>query len=444
MANHVLIGFGDRIYQGITGFVTRWKTSDTARSITVVYVGDMLSKVLAVATTLLLIRGLPTSDYASYVAFIGVGSLVVALVGGGINFALVRFSAEYYSRTNQKPYLLNLFSVLFQIAVFALILVVVTIFPDQTANTILGSTKHASIIMAAMFWGLGSLLIETGRSMLQALERYRRYVFILWITNLGSLLIVSGLWFSGRLEFSSVARGLSILYILIGIWVVGNGFYGITQTNGRSWAAKFQADKGLVREFLLATSWLMGYAITLAAFSRTDILMLSRYAPRSELAIYGVALQYYSLGILLLGSIQAVLRTKFSKADMQDTDRQQDFLRKWLQISVWTGIPILAFMLFGKPLFVFLNGEEYEGAFLVLAILAVGLWLSFMFSPLANILIGRKDFKFLFGLSLVAFAFNLVANYVGIHMWGAVGAAFVLVLTHNVVLQGPIFLRIRS
>ena len=145
----------------------------------------------------------------------------------------------------------------------------------------------------------------------------------------------------------------------------------------------------------------------------------------------------------MLGSIQAVLRTKFSKADMQDTDRQQDFLRKWLQISVWTGIPILVFMLFGKPLFVFLNGEEYEGAFLVLAILAVGLWLSFMFSPLANILIGRKDFKFLFGLSLVAFAFNLVANYVGIHMWGAVGAALVLVLTHNVVLQGPIFLRIR-
>ena len=37
-------------------------------------------------------------------------------------------------------------------------------------------------------------------------------------------------------------------YILIGIWVVGNGFYGITQTNGRSWAARFQADKGLVRE----------------------------------------------------------------------------------------------------------------------------------------------------------------------------------------------------
>ena len=56
--------------------------------------------------------------------------------------------------------------------------------------------------------------------------------------------------------------------------------------------------------------------------------------------------------------------------------------------------PTLVFMLFGKPLFVFLNGEEYEGAFLVLAILAVGLWLSFMFSPLANILIGRKDFKF--------------------------------------------------
>lgn len=422
----------------------RWRYSPTARRIALVYSGDLVSKILAVVTTILLIRGLTTVDYASYIAFISIAGLSASLVGSGINNALVRFSAEQFSRTGTRPYTLNLLSVAVQMGFFLCLFVTIALFSEKTSSIILGSTEYANIVTASLFLGFGILLIEAGRSMLQAEERFKQFTVVLWLKNGGTLVVVGGLWIIHKLSFESVAFGLSALYLTIGLPLTALGTYGVFKIKAGSLESDFKASPNLLRDFFSATGWLIAYGFTLTAFSRIDIMLLSRYSEHSELAIYGVALQYYSLAILLLSSIQAVLRTKFSRVDMQDKNQQRRFLRDWLRLTAWGWVPLLGLILFGKPIFVLLNGQEYESAFIIFCIMSFGVWLSLMFSPLVNILIGRKDFKFLFGLGLVAFSFSLLANYVGIRNWGALGAAIALVLTHNLVLQMPILWRIRS
>ena len=197
-----------------------------------------------------------------------------------------------------------------------------------------------------------------------------------------------------------------------------------------------------MRNFLNASGWLIAYFVTLAGFSQMDKLMLLRFASASELANYGVAFQYYSFALLLLGSILTVLTPKFSRIEMQDPIRHRQFLLKWLQYSAWIGLPVILFIVFGKPIFIFLNGIQYEHSFGILAILSVGVWLSLMLSPLVTILISRKEFRFLFLLAANAFLISLVLFYIGVRNWGGLGAAVVVILVNNVAVQIPILWRV--
>jgi O-antigen/teichoic acid export membrane protein len=226
----------------------------------------------------------------------------------------------------------------------------------------------------------------------------------------------------------------------IGLWLLANylGNFGLSGLKNF-----FLHQKEEVKQFLIGSGWLIGYFLMLNLFSRMDILMLLRFKSKEELAIYGVAFQYYSLSLLFLGSIHAVLLPKFSKADMQQPERQKAFLKQWLLWSAWLAVPIILFDVFGKPLFVWVNGSIYENSFPIFIIFSVGIWLSMMFSPLVNILISQGDFRFLFFLGIAAFVSNILLNLFLVPLFGGVGAAATVILSVGFI-NIVSFLRIRS
>jgi O-antigen/teichoic acid export membrane protein len=417
----------------------KWVESPTARNISKVYVGDVVSKILSAGVMLILIRGMTKLDYASYVAFTSIAVLSASLIGNGINNALVRFSAEHISRTGEKPFSLYLLSLGFELTIFLIVLLFMLVFPKQIATLFLGKPDFANIIPIGALFGLGRLLLAIGMSILQTEERFNQYIWSLWLKNGLTLLVVVALWFSQSLNFRLVAWGLTIIQLLVGGGIAISGIAGILTT---TWKKRIERERYLVTDFLYASGWLIAYFVVLAAFSRLDVVMLSRYSSEVELANYGVAFNYYSMALLLLGSIHAVLRPKFSRIEMQNGDKQTRFLSTWLHNSIWVGVPAMLFIFFGKPIFLFINGIQYERSFTILCVLTIGFWLSLMFSPLVNILMSRKNFRFLFILAVIAFVINLTANYVGVRIGGGVGAAIAVVLSHNIVLQVPVLLRV--
>jgi len=146
--------------------------------------------------------------------------------------------------------------------------------------------------------------------------------------------------------------------------------------------------------------------------------------------------------LIFLGSINSVLLPKFSQQDMQNIDKQRTFTLRWLKISSWLILPILIFDLFGKKLFIWINKAQYADAFDIFVIFSIGIWLSFMLSPLTNILFSRGNFRFLFTVSLLALIVCIVGNNLVVPLWGGNGAAVVMVLTHNFVIQVPILIKV--
>ncbi len=428
-----------KITAWISTLVARVKHSSTTRHILLVYIGDVFAKGLAALTSIILIRFFTNADYAGYTAFYSVAILFYSLIGTGINLSMVRYAVEYQETTGEKAYVINLLALMVEFACFLVLAGLVLVFPRPTTVLVLGTDAYSSLVGLSVFLGLGMLMFETGRSYMLAEEKFPVFVGFAVLKNLSILIGALLLIRFETLKLGVFSRLLLGLQLLNGLFVLLYGFRGVFSKLKPGWWEKL---KQLFGEFAAASGWLVAYGVVIAILTRLDVMMLSRFADEDALAQYGVAFQFYSFAILILASIGSVLKPKFAKKEMQMAANQRKFLLQWLRSTVLLGIPVLLVILFAKPLYVLVVGVRYTYSFTIFRILLVGVWLSLMFSPLVQILLSRKDFKFLFLASLGALAAGVVVNYVGVQLWGPVGPAVSVIVSNNLVLQCLILWRV--
>lgn len=410
----------------------------TARNIIKVSFGDVTSKIFNVGSVLILIRGLSIEDYTTYIFISSVGVYLSGLIGSGINVALVRYSLDYVSRFGSKPKALYQLAFLVELLVFLVLSTISFFFIDKISVFLFGCLAYAQNLALGLIFGLGLLILNFCRTIYQAEEEFNGLVLTSWISQISIFLLLLTSYILKKLNVNNVIVIYTVIYFMVSgaIFVLRRDLFNIKRI-----FTELQTNKELVINFLKGLGWLVGYFFVLSIMSRLDIYFLSKYANAKEIATYGVAFQYYGMGILLLASIHSVLLPRFAHVEMQAREAQVSFLSKWLKVSVWLLLPILAFDLFGKEIFLFINGSRYENAFPILVVFSLGIWLSMMLSPLVNIIISKGEFKFLFVLSVFGLAFNLLGNFFFVPLWGGIGAAAVIILTQNIVIQTPILLK---
>jgi len=407
-----------------------WENSPTIRNILKVSIGDITSKIFSFATAFLLIRGLSVSDYATYTTFSGISFLFSGIVGAGINIALIRFTSDHLSRENEKPLALYALSISFELLVYALVAGICLVFPKQSTLLLFGQLALTVPLQLGVLAGLGMLMLQFARSLYQAEEKFNNYIGTLWFVQVLIFVSLGLLWALQLLSFVPVAIIFATVQLGTGFFLLANYLRDLQLSNLIN---LLLGQKTVLKQFIISSGWLIGYFLVLNLFSRMDVLMLLRFKGEEELAIYAVAFQFYSLSLLFLGSIHAVLLPKFSKIDMQNPVKQRAFLKKWLQMSVWLIIPIILFDWLGKPLFVWLNGSAYEKSFPIFIVFSIGIWFSLMFSPLVNILMGTNQFNFMFLLGVVAFCINIILNLLLVPSLGGLGAAIAVIISISII-----------
>jgi len=404
--------------------------SDFRRDLVKVYGGDILSTFIGALTALLIIRGLAVNEYASYTAFYSITTLTPLLIGCGINFALVRFSAEYISKTGKKPLELYFINFILQFVLYLIVVIFVLAFSDRVTNILFGQKAFDDALRYGLIAGAGTLITQAGRGVYNAEEKFGNYIRALWLRQLLIFLIILTFFLLNRLTFQHTAR----IIMFAELTVAGIIFYHISR-EARAYRSILELKKvsGAIKEFISSTKWLIAYFSIVTAFQKFDVFMLSHFSTEVELANYGVAFRYYSLAMIVLVSLNAVMLPKFSKPDMKDLDRQREFTSKWLKVTVWLFIPFFIFYMFGKPLFLLISGAQYDKAFYMFIVLLFGFWLNMMFSPMVHVVMARKAYKFLFFLGLTAFLWSLAGNYGFVPRWGGIGAACVTVIAYNLI-----------
>ena len=146
-----------------------------------------------------------------------------------------------------------------------------------------------------------------------------------------------------------------------------------------------------------------------------------------------MAFKYYSVGLLLLGSIHAVLLPKMSREAKSGAFKQKLFALEWIKKSCIIGFIIFIAYFLCRNIYVYINGYNYLYSYYILFIFCFSILQGLVFSPLVNIIIANKDYGFLSSIALIAISFNCIFNLLVVKDYGAIGVAIVTTITHTII-----------
>jgi len=397
--------------------------SRTATNLIAVFSGDMLSKFLGALTTILLIRILSMQDYGLYTYFLAIMQFIPSCIGIGLNTSCTRYGSEYISRFNRAPTHLYGVNLQFQLLLYIIIVVFISIFSTSLSEHLIGSDRFSSAILIGGFASIGPIILQILSSIFQSSSEFTKYITLQNTRQAILLLATFILWLLYDLSFFTVSLTVLLLqlFLSIGLLMRLKSFFKFGEFTVRN------------LNTLLASGGLLSlYFSILSLLGQMDILIISRYRTTEELATYGVAFRYYSLFLTALSSIHVVLLPKLAKVEFSSHSIQLDFLRKWIKISSIFSIPILMLILLSNSILSTLNGNKYSGAVPLFKIFCIGLLISLLFSPIINLIIARKDYKFLVVTALIVLIINSFSNYYYVPKSGIMAACVISVTSHAI------------
>ncbi|MDW7972577.1 MAG: oligosaccharide flippase family protein [Thermodesulfovibrio sp.] len=402
----------------------------TAKKILYVSIFDIVSKTISGVTTIFLIRILSQEEYALYTNFTTVYSFLGGFVFFSLNYSLVRISAEYISIHNKKPLDLYTFSVILQLLLYLLIFLIVYPNADLISNLVFQSDKYTKSIRLSLFAAFSLILFNINLSILQSQEDFKKYNYTNLIKNLLFQALLTLILLFSKVNFEKVAFALTISQLIVSFYII---LPLLRYMKNRSLHQTFNRKWNLFLSYISENKYLILYFILLEILSKIDIFMLSRYSSAHELANYGVAQKYYYIFLQMLASIHTVLLPKFSKVEMRDKSIKKRFAIKWIKITSIVGaILIISYFLF-KDLYILLNTPAYTYSYKILFPFMFSVIQGITLSPLVNILIANKEYKFLAVVVVFAILFSCVASYTAAKYGNAVWVATAYMLSHAIV-----------
>lgn len=154
---------------------------------------------------------------------------------------------------------------------------------------------------------------------------------------------------------------------------------------------------------------------------RIDVLMLHQYPyiTDSMIGVYSLGISLSDKIVLIPDTLKGVLVSKLAKGASDDE------VAKATRLGFWSSV-LLCILIFalGKPVIWLLYGAEYEGAYPVIVITAVGILAVIFFKLIAQYNVVNKKQKLNVVFLSIAIIVDVVLNLIFIPLWGINGAAF--------------------
>lgn len=382
---------------------------------------DLGSKIISGLLSILLIRFMSDTEYAVYLLVLS----IVAVSTGILSSSFNRIYIIGYERLNIE----KISSSFLGLQLFGLIIAAILLSPF-------------GLRLGSVYWVLLSLILATflteyGRTVFQQQLKFLNYSLIDAARTLLFLISLLVLIFVRKQE--PQASEVVLLQAGVAFIVFATAFGPKLNPKemfhlGQAWRLAKTILQGRYR-------YLFGYFALLAVFSQLDVFMLKVMGSDFALATYGSAFRYYTILIMALNSIHAVLLPMIQTATtLHDLDRIYHnnyrlfrIVTPILFVGAWSAQWIIPWIDKGK----------YPEAITVFQVLSISAAISLAFSPHANLVLRFEDFKFLVLVVIVGVILSISLNVVLIPAFGAAGTA-VTTLTSFAFVNGMIYIRARG
>lgn len=395
------------------------------RGSTLLVFGKFIGVALDLATQIVIVRALSRTEFGAFAFGLSVASLGATVALLGLDKTISRFVPLYDEAGDQR----------------------------RLAGSIVLAFGVVAGVCAAMLLGLIGLQSELGEEVVES-ELARQMLLILFLLTpvrafdslLTACFAIFGSARSIVLRRNVVAPGLQLIVVLIvlvagqpaetlAIGYVVAGFIGLAAFAVMLW--RLLDRKGIAgrirrRDFSIPVRAVMGFSLPLLSSDvvfllRTSavVILLQYLASSREVAAYGAVLPlarqnlivYQSFGFLFV----PVASRLFARGETQRLRNMYWQTSAWIAVATFPALA--ASVALAGPVTVLLFGEAYADAGTVLAILALGHYVSAALGFNALTLRVQGSVRFIVGVDVASAVVSLGMSIPLIQAYGAVGAA---------------------
>jgi O-antigen/teichoic acid export membrane protein len=384
---------------------------------------DVVARVLAGASAILLLRALSVEDFAFVVLFLAVGQFVGTAATGGVRMRHLRTEAERVSRGLEEPSSFTTALVGGTVVIAALAALA---FPAALLAGVAGSTSDVAVFMAlAAAYAVGQAASELVIFHLQAHLAFFKAGMVGVIRSALLLAVaiaaIAGLLSSGVATAAALTCAVLALAI-VAVWPVLTGGPSRPALTGvRSAGGWLERRLGLGSE----SGWLTVYYVASAGFANVEIFVIAAILDKIDVASYGAAQRYYAIVLGAAPALVAVFRVRTSQHDVVDSPEvQREMLLNWIRrTAAPVGAALLATALAAPYLIPVIDGGRYPQSITVFQVLLIAAFVIYVTMPGSNLLMSQRRFRALALVLGAGVIGTLLGNVVAGALFGVVGVA---------------------
>jgi len=389
-----------------------------ALNVGTVFSGRMAGRLVTLLTTWILVRNLAPEEY-------GVFSVIDMIVGSttgflteGLNRGMVKLVSEHREEPWKAWYIAK---AVFKVElIYGLILAGALFLGAEALAVRFFHKPHlAPFLRVASFGIIGFLLYFYRNALFSAWKRFKMDALYNTVQPCVYLAFVLALVASGWFGIRVVTWGYVGVPFLVTV-------FALFQLGKEADPSRGRRLPGIWRELTTTYVWLLGYHICLWITNQAHMLILGRYFPLHQVGLYGFAYKLFLVSQMIADATKVVLLPTFAGQTKAQT--RQVFLRTLKGVSL-IGLLFWAFIPLVGPLIRLVVGEEYAGTIPLLQILLFGSGLFTAMAPSSVVLLGYGKFKTLLSAGIVFVLVNLLGHWLITIRHGALGAAWVQVVS---------------
>ena len=390
----------------------RFLASGIIQSSAIVYLGSLANAGLSFFSSVLLGRSLGPGAYGLFSTAVAALLLLNEMTDLGINPGLIRYAA-YYLQRGEIENARTTFRFAFRSRVFFTLFFVSGgfIFAPLLA-TLLGQPSLTPLLRVAFLGVIPFVLMSFFGAVLQAEQRFGRYISLNLVSGASRMLITLAVIHSHLTPLTAVAAYTvsPLAAALMGIFLVNRSLLTLTTYN-----------REVIRQVRSFSLWMASWALFASIQGRLDQFMVTRMLGDTAAGQYAAAYQLSAVFTFLVAAIGTVLNPRLAGMAVGKLRAAARMNRSYVIIVVLAGIGIA---LAGHALLPLLFGLKYAAALPLFSWLLVGLTF-FGLSALPNSILNALNRPYVFSISsAIGLVLTGICNLIFIPRYGLIGVGY--------------------
>lgn len=405
-----------------------------AKAISLLWIGSLLGAGFAFLTQIVLARRLGATDFGIFSSALAAVTLLAPLAGFGVApFWLKAFGEEGWGARRWWKGSFRFIGV--STALVILALAVWGLWGPH-------DDRMSQVVLLLLLYVLGQLSLELVGSRFQLEERYLALALWQLLPHFARLIIVVIVCFGFSLVFELYDAALiysivSVVFFLSGLYLLLRMCHGDFQLKGHGEPASAAALDSPEVMRVGQESWPFGTAgVFYLLYFQSAVILLNYLSGAESAGIYNVAFVIMS-AVYLFPSVvyQKFLLPKIHRwANSDHALLAEAYSRGNLSMLVLGVMAMLIIWLCSSWSIPLLFGEEFDGAVLVLNVLAVAAPIRFVATSVGAVLVTRDNMRRKVVCMGAVAVFNLGVNSVLIPIYGVLGAAVTTIFSDSLLL----------